>query len=251
MISPASQNERLARRIRVALSFVAMSLSTFVTAILNRFLFADKQEILIAYFPLIGGAFVIFIWLISVSWPLLLIPTKSGFYRQWNVLWYSLLHAALIGFSFFGAFIFESGNFDLFYSSLVGGLFTGFIFKGLLEWKALQDLLISSPQLRFTAPLAPLLFCFLYYWAFPRISPEAAFIYMPIKIQREIFLKELLHLKPGQSLDKLYRKFPYRNSQETMDSIGTLYNDLPLGNDMIHFESRNDTLLKLEIHRLK
>ncbi|QNR24807.1 hypothetical protein [Croceimicrobium hydrocarbonivorans] len=241
----------MARRFRVALSFVAMILSTFITAILNRFILADKEEILIAYFPLIGGAFVIFTWLISVSWPLLLIPTKSGFYRKWNVLWYSLLHAALIGFSFFGALIFESGNFDLFYSSLLGGLFTGLIFKGLLEWNALQDLLNKSPRLRFTALLAPVLFCFLYYWAFPHISPQAAFPYMPKEIQREIFLRELIHLKPGQSLDKLYQELPYRNSQETVDSLGILYNDLQLGKDMIHFETHNNTLVKLEISKQK
>lgn len=251
MICPASQNERLARRFRVALSFVTMSLSTFITAILNPFLFADKEEFLIAYFPLIGGVFVFFIWLISVSWPLLLIPTKSSFYQKWNVLWYSLLHAALIGFSFFGVLIFESGDFDLFYSSLVGGLFTGLIFKGLLEWKVLENLLNKSPRLRFTAPLAPLLFCFLYYWAFPRISPQAAFAYMHTEIQREIFLKELIHIRPGQALDKLYRDFPYHNPQETVDSQGILYNDLQLGKDMIHFESRNDTLLKLEISKQK
>ncbi|WP_421754508.1 hypothetical protein [Croceimicrobium sp.] len=241
----------MARRFRVSLSFVVMSLSTFITVILNPFLFADKEEFLTAYFPLIGGAFVLFIWIISVSWPLLLIPTNSRFYQKWNVLWFSILHAGLIGFSFFGAFILETGNYDLFYSSLMGGLISGILFKALLAWSSLMNLLHEFPRLRFTAPLAPILFCFLYYWVFPRISPQAAYPYMLEGIQREIYLKQVIQLRPGQSMERLKRDFPYHNSQECVDSTGILYNDLKLGKKMIHFESRNDTLLILEINKLK
>lgn len=243
--------DRPARYARLSLSFPAMMCSVFLLPIFLKIVGGDlaEEELYSNYFPLAAGFVVFFVWLITVLVPLLRIPSTHWWYQKKNPILLGVLHAAAISIPLFLPFCLDDGEYHLIALALLGGLFTGTNFYLLLQWKELLENLKNSVALRSLLFLSPLGIAALYYLAFPRISPDAAYSLMLDPIQDRIYFEELSQLEVGESLANLHAKYPDQSLSRFVSSEDGLFYYYPIGNESIQLKLRNDTVVERELIR--
>jgi hypothetical protein len=246
------QEERQFRYTRICFSFLAMVSSVFLIPIAIRVLFPEqfKLESFIGYLPIWFGIYVFLIWLLTVSWPLLLISSKSWIYRSGNILFTALIHVNIITIPFLLDGGFDQKELTFILSSNGLAIAYSLTFWRLHFWRWLMLRVEKSVQLRTAVFLSPIVLYLIYYGLFPKLSPELAYPYMTNDIQNSIFTEEMRHYAPGEFIKPLFEKYPNTRLNLSFSSEIGRYHWIQDDDVIYRLQIQNDTLLNFTRERI-